>query len=80
VNLTKQDIEAVCNLAKEAQTLRNENAKLKLAVRNLHEMLRDVSGNIDVSTINNSKRNTARWGQLRVDAAELLTTTQELVK
>jgi hypothetical protein len=80
VNLSKTELEGVMNLAKEAQELRNENAKLKLAVKNLHMMLREVSGNIDVSTINNSKRNTARWGELRVNAAELLDITQEFAK
>jgi regulator of replication initiation timing len=80
MNLTKQELEGVMNLAREAQELRNENARLKLAVKNLHTVLRDVSMNIDVSTINNSKRNTQRWGDLRVRAAEVLDITQGWTK
>ena len=80
MNLTKQELEGVMNLAREAQELRNENARLKLAVKNLHAVLRDVSMNIDVSTINNSKRNTQRWGDLRVRAAEVLDITNGWTK
>jgi regulator of replication initiation timing len=75
-NLTKQDIIAITDLAKEAQNLRNENEKLRLAVRNLRLQLMLTASNIDASTINQSKRSQARWGTLRLDSMELLRTTE----
>jgi hypothetical protein len=68
------------DMRERINALEAQNARLLLAVKNLHMVLRDVSMNIDVSTINNSKRNTQRWGDLRVRAAEVLDITQGWTK
>jgi hypothetical protein len=77
MELTSKDIEAVANLAKEAQQLRNEVARLRGHVHALRRSLRDVSANIDVSTINRSKRSLDRWAVLRIEACATLAACPE---
>lgn len=51
-----------------AKMLRNRDDRIK----ELEAMLLEVISNIDVSTINNSKRSTDRWCELKQRARALL--------
>jgi hypothetical protein len=64
----------------EIEKLKLENERLRLAAQNLWVTLQAVTMNIDVSTIRPGKRNTERWGDLRVRASEVLTVTRGVVK
>ena len=68
------------DMRERIKALESQNARLLLAVKNLHAVLRDVTLNIDVSTIRPGKRNEERWGVLRVRAAEVLDITQGWTK
>lgn len=63
--------------AVERHDLREENKALKGQVHALRRALRDLRNNVDVSTINTSKRSTARWEMLIQVADETLAACPE---
>jgi hypothetical protein len=75
--MSKQKINSIVVLDKEAQDLLNENERLKGYVHALRRELTAVSSNIDISTINQSKRSQERWGYLRTVAFETLAACPE---